>query len=163
MVKAQIYLCITIQTCGTSKCKLEQLERLRSANTLRRPMITHIDWYQIPCQNKTKSKLQNWKICQKLLNKMCKYEIDPASIVEVTERTDGRTDRRTDDMKPVYPPFNFVEARGIINTCKKWVQAKIGTTLMQWLVRVLLCSATLWKLYRTVNFVNDASCSVVLT
>ena len=46
---------------------------------------------------------------------MCKYEMDPASIVEVTERTrfypqmDGQTDGRTDNVKPVYPPFNFVE------------------------------------------------------
>ena len=53
---------------------------------------------------------------------MYKYEIDLACIVEVTERTrfciqtDGQTDRhtRTDDMKPEYPPFNFIEAGGII-------------------------------------------------
>ena len=55
----------------------------------------------------------------KLLDKMCKYEMYPTSFVEVTERTrfcpqmDGQTDRRTDDVKPVYPPFNFVEAGGI--------------------------------------------------
>ena len=47
---------------------------------------------------------------------MCKYEMDPASIVEDTERTrfctqtDGQTDKRTDDVKPVSPLFNFVEA-----------------------------------------------------
>ena len=52
---------------------------------------------------------------------MCDYEMDPDSIVEVTERTgfcpqtDGRTDRQTDDVKPVYPPFKFVEAGGISN------------------------------------------------
>ena len=50
----------------------------------------------------------------------------PASIVEGTEwtrfcpQTDGRTDRRTDrqtgDVKPVYSPFNFVEAAGIKTT-----------------------------------------------
>ena len=57
----------------------------------------------------------------KLVDKMCKYEMDPASIVEVTERTrfcpqmDGRTDRRRDDVKPVYPAFNFVEAGGIMS------------------------------------------------
>ena len=51
---------------------------------------------------------------------MCKYEMDPAIIVEDTERTwfcpqtDRQTDRRTDDVKPVYPPFNLVEAEGII-------------------------------------------------
>ena len=42
---------------------------------------------------------------------MYKYEMDPASIVEVREQTilsTGRwTDRPTDDVKPVYPPFNF--------------------------------------------------------
>ena len=42
----------------------------------------------------------------KLLDKMCKYEMDLMSIVEDTERTDGQTDK----VKPVYPPFNFVEA-----------------------------------------------------
>ena len=55
---------------------------------------------------------------------MCKYEMDPMSIAEDTEqtrfcpqtdgRTDGRTDGQTDKVKPVYPPFNFVEAEGII-------------------------------------------------
>ena len=52
----------------------------------------------------------------KLLDKMCKYEMDPMSIVEDTERTlfcpqtDRRTDGQTDKVIPVYPPFNFVEA-----------------------------------------------------
>ena len=64
----------------------------------------------------------------KLLDKMCKYEMDPMSILEDTERarfcpqtdrqTDGRMDRRTDGQTdkviPVYPPINFVEAGGII-------------------------------------------------
>ena len=46
--------------------KLEQLDCLRSENTPHCRMITHtIDSYQIPMQNKTKSKLQIWKICQK--------------------------------------------------------------------------------------------------
>ena len=61
----------------------------------------------------------------KLLDKMCKYEIDPANIVEDTEwtrfcpqtnrQTDRQTDRHTDrwTRKPVYPPSNFVEAGGI--------------------------------------------------
>ena len=69
----------------------------------------------------------------KLLDKMCKHEMDRMSIVEDTERTrfcpqtdrrtDGRTDRRTDKVKPVYPPFNFVEAGGIIKYDKNSVNA----------------------------------------
>ena len=45
----------------------------------------------------------------KLLDKMCKYEMDLASIVEDRERTrfcpqtDGPMDRQTDKVKPVYP------------------------------------------------------------
>ena len=48
-------------------------------------------------------------------DKMCKYEMDPAITVEDTEQTRfcPLTDGRTDDVKPVYPPFNFVEAGGI--------------------------------------------------
>ena len=48
----------------------------------------------------------------KLLDKMCKYEMDSTSIVEDTEGT--RFCPQTDKVKPVYPPFNFVEAEGII-------------------------------------------------
>ena len=52
---------------------------------------------------------------------MCKYEMDLTSIVEDTEQTrfcpqtDRWTDGQTDKVKPVYPPFNFVEAGGMIN------------------------------------------------
>ena len=54
-----------------------------------------------------------------LLGKMCKYEIDPASIVEDTEWTpfcpqmDGPTDRRSWTPPPP-PPFSFIEMGGII-------------------------------------------------
>ena len=42
-----------------SKLKLEQLERLRSEDPPRRLMITHtIEWYWIPSQKKSESKLQ---------------------------------------------------------------------------------------------------------
>ena len=60
---------------------------------------------------------------RKLLNKICKYEIDPAIIVEVSERTrfcprtDRRAGRRTNGWRETnMPPSNFVEAggRGII-------------------------------------------------
>ena len=46
--------------------------------------------------------------------------MDPMSIVEDTEWTrfcpqmDRWTDGQTDKVKPVYPPFNFVEAGGIM-------------------------------------------------
>ena len=83
-------------------------------------MITHSsDSLQIPSQNKKKSKLQILKYCQKfkfwnlqgalyathlpkLLDKMCKYEMDPTRTVGTTERTpdaglmDERTNGRTD-------------------------------------------------------------------
>ena len=66
---------------------------------------------------------------------MCKYEMDPMSIVEDTERTrfcpqtdrrtDGRTDSRTDGQTdkviPVYPPINFVEAGGIIKIVLRYI------------------------------------------
>ena len=43
---------------------------------------------------------------------MCKYEMDPTRIVEDTERKLFCPQK--DKVKPVYPPFNFVEAGGII-------------------------------------------------
>ena len=49
----------------------------------------------------------------KLLDKICKYEMDPTSIVEYTERTRFRpqTDRRTNwQSETSISPFNFVEA-----------------------------------------------------
>ena len=52
----------------------------------------------------------------KLLNKMCKYQMDLTSIVEDTEQTwfCPETDRRT-RWKQYTPPFNFVKDEGIIN------------------------------------------------
>ena len=52
----------------------------------------------------------------KLLHKMCKYEMDPMSILEDTERTRfcPQTDRRT-RWYQYTPTFIFVEAGGIIN------------------------------------------------
>ena len=48
----------------------------------------------------------------KLIDKMCKYEMDPANVVKDTERTRFglQTDRRMDKVKPVYPirgPLQF--------------------------------------------------------
>ena len=41
-----------------------------------------------------------------LVDKMCKYEMDLAGIVEDTDRTRfcPQTDRRKDKVKPAYPP-----------------------------------------------------------
>ena len=53
----------------------------------------------------------------KLLDNMCKYEMDPMSIIEDTERTrfGPQTDRRTDGQGDTsIPPINFVEAGGIM-------------------------------------------------
>ena len=83
-------------------------------------MITHTsDSHQIPSQNKTKS---NFGILQetlhtthllKLLNKMYEYQMDPTKTVGATEQTRdaGRKDGRTDGVKPIYPPNNFVALR----------------------------------------------------
>ena len=99
-----------------SEKNLEKLECLRSEDIPRPLMITHIiESYWIPSQRKTKSKLQikefakisNFYILKqtlhlehllKLLDKMCKYEMDPTSIVEDTGRTRfcPQMDRRTD-------------------------------------------------------------------
>ena len=52
---------------------------------------------------------------QKLLDKMCKYEMDLTNIVEDTERTQfyPQTDRQTMWNQYTSAPFNFVEAVGI--------------------------------------------------
>ena len=72
--------------------QLEQLEHLRSEDTPHRLMITHtISNFRILKQTSHATHLL------KLLDKMCKYEMDPMSIVEDTEwtrfcpQTDGRT------------------------------------------------------------------------
>ena len=98
-----------------TQIKLEQLERLRSEDT---PAAS---WLPIPLSHigsqvkrrqsqsykfKKIAKISNFWILKralhathllKLLDKMCKYEIDPMSIVEDTERTRfcPQTDRRT--------------------------------------------------------------------
>ena len=116
--------------------KLEQLECLLSENTPRRPMITHtMDSYQIPWHNKTKSKLQIPKICQKFKfwNFAITFTRDTTfwsclircanmkwirlvlwKIQSGQDFVHRQTDRRTDDVKPVYPTVNFVGAGGIM-------------------------------------------------
>ena len=106
-----------VAVCPTSKfkSKLEQLERLRSEDTPRCLMITHtIESYWIKVKRRQSqsykfkkiAKISNFWILKralqsthllKLLDKMCKYEIDLMSIVEDTERTRfcPQKDRRT--------------------------------------------------------------------
>ena len=99
----------------------------------RRLMITHtIESYWIPSQKKTKSNLQIYKFAKisnflilkralheshllKLLDKICKYEIDPMSIVEDTEWTRfcPQTDRRTRWYQ--YTPFQLRWSGGYNN------------------------------------------------
>ena len=91
-------------------------------------MITHIiESYWIQSQNKTSqsykfkefAKISIFLILKqtlhvthllKLLDKMCKYEMDPTSIVEDTERkrfclqTDRRTDGRSETSIPPFQP-----------------------------------------------------------
>ena len=70
---------------------------------------------------------------------MCKYEMDPTSIVEDTERTPfcPQTDRRADGRAETsIPPFNFVEARGIISS---WTNCQV--------VGDLRCHEALVQLY----------------
>ena len=111
------------------KIKLEQLERLRSEIPPAAPwlpiLVIHIRSQVKKTQSqsykfKKIAKISNFEILQKTLQathllklfyKMYKYEMDPTRTVEATERTrdagrtrDGRTDRRTDGVKPIYPP-----------------------------------------------------------
>ena len=122
--------------------ELEQLERLRSEDT---PAAS---WLPIPLSYigsqvkrrqsqsyklKTFAKISNFYILKralhtthllKLLDKMCKYEMDPMSIVEDTERTrfcpptdrrtDGRTDGRADGQGDTsIPPYQLRWSGGI--------------------------------------------------
>ena len=108
--------------------KLEQLERLRSED------IPTASWLPIPLSHigsqvkrrqsqsykfKEFAKISNFWILKqtlqtkrllKLLDKMCKYEMDPMSIVEDTERAQfcPQMDRRTDGQgETSIPPFQL--------------------------------------------------------
>ena len=95
-------------------------------------MITHtIESYWISRQSQSYkyeefAKITNFWILKqtlhtthllKLLDKMCKYEMDLTSIVEDTERTQlcPQMDRRTDKVKPVYPLSTLLKSGGIIS------------------------------------------------
>ena len=109
---------------------LEQLERLRSDDTPATSwlpiLLSHIGSQVKKKDNVKVTNLKNSPKFQilkqtlhathvlKLLDKMCKYEMDPTSIVEDTERTrfcpqtDGRMDGQTDKVKPAgIPPFQL--------------------------------------------------------
>ena len=131
-------------------------------------MITHTsDSHQIPSQKKTKSKLQilkNFEIFQKALHathllklpdKMYKYEMDPTRTVHATEgtRDAGRTDGRTNWVKPIYPPTTSLcgvyknstgNSGGLSHT---WFQY---LPLEQQRLKIMLCKS-LFKHDRTEN------------
>ena len=126
--------------------RLEQLECLHSENTPAAPWLA-IPWIHIGSQVKTRLH-QSYKFKEfaknsyflilketlhathllKLLDKVCKYEMDPACIVEDTEwtwfcpQTDRWADRRSRWNQ--YTPFNFVQGwvgvGGIITWKVKW-------------------------------------------
>ena len=74
-------------------------------------MITHtIESYWIPSQKKTQSRLQILKIRQNM--KWIRWVL--LKIQSGHDSVHRRTDGQTDKVIPVYPPFNFVEAGGII-------------------------------------------------
>ena len=129
--KAKTIQCCTRQIVSNlGQRKLEQLESLRSMDT---PAAS---WLPIPLGHigsqvkrrqsqsykfKTFAKITIFLILKralfatyllKLLDKMCKYELDPMSIVENTERTQfcPQTDRRTRWYQ--YTPFQLRWSRG---------------------------------------------------
>ena len=96
------------------------------------PLIIYYPYYWVildPKSKEDKVKVTNLKNLPKLhathllklLNKMCKYEIDPTSSFEDTERTrfcpQTETDGHGDTSIPP-PPFNLVDMRGIINMAR---------------------------------------------
>ena len=113
-------------------------------------------------------KFQNWILKQtlhathllKLLDKMCKYEMDPTSIVEVTERTrfcpqtDGKTDRRTNGRTDgrttwsQYTPLSTSLKRG-------YKEQPFSCMVLLWvqIVRyVLLADRIRWFVHYTISF-----------
>ena len=115
--------------------ELEQLECLRSEDTPRRPMITHTTescWIKRRQSQSYKfqefAKISIFLILTetlhvthllKLLDKMCKYEMDPTSILEDTEWTwfFPQKDRRTRWNQ--YTPLSTSLKRGYIKNALK--------------------------------------------
>ena len=133
-LKCPHYHCCTRQVSDKNSTKLEELECLHSEDTPHRPMITHtIDSYWIPSQTKQSYKFQEfaktsnvWILTKslhvthllQLLDKMCKCEMDPASIVEDTDRTwfcpqtDEQTDRQPENIMPPEPQVGGIKMGG---------------------------------------------------
>ena len=152
------------ETLQIAKLKLEQLEGLRSEDTptaswLPTP-LSHIGSQVKRRQSqsykfKKFAKISNYWILKqalhtthllKLLDKKCKYEMDPMGILEDTERTrfcpqtdrrrDGRTDRRT-RWYQYTPPFNFVEAGGYKKNHHLNKMLLISLCILEWVPRTL--------------------------
>ena len=148
----QIQRCCCANQYKVKRVRARRTRRTRTPafwDTPYRHMITYSsDSHQTPSQKKRKSKLQIWKIAKnsnfkilqetlhathllKLLDKIYKYEMDPARTVGATERTrdvgrtDGRLqwnllhhckwrkwwrerDGRMDGVKPIYPPTTLL-------------------------------------------------------
>ena len=127
--------------------ELEQLERL----VLRIPLaaswlpilLSHIGSQAKRRQSqsykfKEFAKISNYQILKqtlhlthllKLLDKRCKYEMDPTSIVEDTERTRfcPRMDRWTDGQgETSIPPFQLRWSGGGLMICLKTIQPVLG-------------------------------------
>ena len=120
------------------KKKIEQLEHLRSEDTPPPPHNYPSYWVILdPKSKEDKVKVTNLKwICQnfKFLNFETNFTRDSPpevawrcanmkwiwrvllKIQRGHDSVDRWTDGQTDKVKPVYPPFNFVEAEGIITT-----------------------------------------------
>ena len=112
--------------------KLEQLERLRSEIPPAAPWLPILVIHIRSQETRQSQSCEFWKIAKnsnlsilqetlhmthllKLLDKMCKYEMDPTRTVGATERTQdaGRTDGQTDGRSETnIPPNNFV-VRGV--------------------------------------------------
>ena len=162
-----------------SNRRLEQLEHLHSEDTPSCPMITHPYYWAVHIGSKVKTsqshkfrefaKTSNFWILKiktplhmthllKFLDKVCKYEMDPVSIVEDTERTRfcPQTDRRG---KTSIPPFNFVE-RGIIMDMTKYSCPNLSLSIL--VKGPLLFSKAaspgaplLWRLHKVETFSWD--------
>ena len=76
-----------------------------------------------PKSKEDKVKLTNLKNSPKFPDEYCRrYRAD--TILSTDGQTDRRADGQMDKVIPVYPPFNFVEAGGIITTISlrgQWV------------------------------------------